>query len=520
MDQNFIENELIILSKQTLDLFLEQSNPTDLISLYTFYYYTAKWQKTNQPKCTTEYAAAGLKRSVDWVRSNKKILIDLGLIEDIKYRNPLGQLHYYIKLNYIFKKSTVEKVITSLPSNREGGSTQGEDSQRGNASSVGINASSVGINASSAVSKDTDTDPKNGSDKISFGKESKQLPENKDNTPSEKKEFKLDMPSAAPAPKSMQTQAQIPSQQQPKPKKTKEKQPELPENKFISYWNAHATGEMAVHKRRDTDTYSDAVKMFEALEKGVFAKINRTKIDWQKESGFGININDVLNRKWTEEEIYKAIDNYVYDNTFGSFAHSTNGKPKSCREWLLNSKSGHSWALVNFTHDPKPAEPRIPKPLDPAVLTHYRKAFCGGDLNPVEEAYLVAGVNFIIGKRDKFHESSGKYFTPSMIQDMEFFKLNILWLTEKFFDRGNFELTMLKAPGMWDRYAIWLKTTHKINLEVSPLAIERLRQDYEKRVEVAAKREKENEQVEAEEKVWRESRAKSTGNKFQMVGVA
>ena len=48
MEQNFIENELVILSKQTLDLFLSQENCSDLISVYTFYYYTAKWQKTNQ----------------------------------------------------------------------------------------------------------------------------------------------------------------------------------------------------------------------------------------------------------------------------------------------------------------------------------------------------------------------------------------------------------------------------------------------------------------------------------------
>ena len=41
MENNFIENELIILSKQTIDLFLKQDNSADLISLYTFYYYTA-----------------------------------------------------------------------------------------------------------------------------------------------------------------------------------------------------------------------------------------------------------------------------------------------------------------------------------------------------------------------------------------------------------------------------------------------------------------------------------------------
>ena len=49
MQQNFIENQLVILTKQTLDVFLRQENAAELIALYTFYYYTAKWQQTNQP---------------------------------------------------------------------------------------------------------------------------------------------------------------------------------------------------------------------------------------------------------------------------------------------------------------------------------------------------------------------------------------------------------------------------------------------------------------------------------------
>lgn len=52
-NQNFIENSLVILTKQTLDIFLKQNNGADLIALYTFYYYTAKWQEANQIKCTT-----------------------------------------------------------------------------------------------------------------------------------------------------------------------------------------------------------------------------------------------------------------------------------------------------------------------------------------------------------------------------------------------------------------------------------------------------------------------------------
>ena len=107
-DQNFIENNLVILSKQTLDLFLKQKNPSELISLYTFLYYTAKWQKTNQPRCTVEYIAKGLHWGTCKVRRVKKQLRELGLIEDIFKKDEHGKItKWYVKLNYIWKQETL-----------------------------------------------------------------------------------------------------------------------------------------------------------------------------------------------------------------------------------------------------------------------------------------------------------------------------------------------------------------------------------------------------------------------------
>lgn len=83
MEHNFIENQLVILTKQTLDIFLKQDNPSELISLYTFYYYTTKRQETKQPKCTTSYVANGLHWSENKVKKVKKQLFELGLLEDI-----------------------------------------------------------------------------------------------------------------------------------------------------------------------------------------------------------------------------------------------------------------------------------------------------------------------------------------------------------------------------------------------------------------------------------------------------
>ena len=84
MEHNFIENEFIILTKETLDVLLQQDNSSDLIAFYTFYYYTTKRQDTNQPKYTTSYIANSLHWSENKVRKVKKQLIEIGLIDDIQ----------------------------------------------------------------------------------------------------------------------------------------------------------------------------------------------------------------------------------------------------------------------------------------------------------------------------------------------------------------------------------------------------------------------------------------------------
>ena len=82
---NSIENSLVILTKQTLDIFLRQKNPSELIALYTFYYYTAKWQQTNQIKCTSHYVTKGLHWCRNKVIKVKKQLLEMGLIQDVRW---------------------------------------------------------------------------------------------------------------------------------------------------------------------------------------------------------------------------------------------------------------------------------------------------------------------------------------------------------------------------------------------------------------------------------------------------
>ena len=107
-----IQQEPIVISKATSDIILNrdpkkgivQKYPADLMALYWFYYYTAKWQETNQPKATTSYASIALKWSQDRVRRTKKQLIELKLIEDIvtKDKNTNKIIGHYINVKFIW----------------------------------------------------------------------------------------------------------------------------------------------------------------------------------------------------------------------------------------------------------------------------------------------------------------------------------------------------------------------------------------------------------------------------------
>lgn len=102
--------EPIVLSKHLLDTLLKEENPTDLISLYCFYYYTAKWQQTNRPKATDQYCMNGLKIGWDRFSRAKKQLIQLKLIEIIKIQNNKNQVSgWFIQVNFIWKKETINQ---------------------------------------------------------------------------------------------------------------------------------------------------------------------------------------------------------------------------------------------------------------------------------------------------------------------------------------------------------------------------------------------------------------------------
>ena len=111
-----VNDEPIVLSKPLLDLLLQQDNYSQLIALYTFYYYTAKWQQTNQPKATTSYTAKALRWHGRKVQAVKQQLMELKLIENITTRNEKNRITgHYVKVNFIWSRDTVNSTPQVLP---------------------------------------------------------------------------------------------------------------------------------------------------------------------------------------------------------------------------------------------------------------------------------------------------------------------------------------------------------------------------------------------------------------------
>lgn len=151
------EQEPIVLSKAVLNLFLKNENekPGDLISLYAFYYYTAKWQKTNQPYATIGYVSKGLKIGEHKVRRIKKELIKLGLIEDLQTTDASGKITgHYVLVKFIWRAETVKQLNhpsennkggekTTLPENHSVGNGKGNALSFNNKNALSFNNKNI-----------------------------------------------------------------------------------------------------------------------------------------------------------------------------------------------------------------------------------------------------------------------------------------------------------------------------------------------------------------------------------------
>jgi hypothetical protein len=167
--------EPIVLSKAVMDLMLKQEKWPDLLALYTFYYYTAKWQGTNQPKATTSYAAKGVGWPVERVQATKTKLKELKLIEDIRHTGPDGKVKgWYILVKFIWGKEAIDKL--NHPSDFPGGGknhpveNQGTNALSSNTlNALSSNNKILGADAPVGVSQPTPSSPDEKENTFSIG---------------------------------------------------------------------------------------------------------------------------------------------------------------------------------------------------------------------------------------------------------------------------------------------------------------------------------------------------------------
>lgn len=99
-----MEEKRISLSKELIDIFLEQSDPIDVMGLYIFYRQTVLWQKTDQVRATDDFCMKGLKLGRVRFDRAKKVLKNLGLIRQVVKGRTINNFgKYYIKVNYIVR---------------------------------------------------------------------------------------------------------------------------------------------------------------------------------------------------------------------------------------------------------------------------------------------------------------------------------------------------------------------------------------------------------------------------------
>jgi hypothetical protein len=74
----------VAITRQTFTRILgsEKKNKGDMLALWMFYAYTARWQHVSQAKATTGYTAKGLAWTEERVRKAKRELVAMDLVQD------------------------------------------------------------------------------------------------------------------------------------------------------------------------------------------------------------------------------------------------------------------------------------------------------------------------------------------------------------------------------------------------------------------------------------------------------
>lgn len=138
----------MVISKSIGDMiFNKEQNAGDLFSLYCFYYFTAKWQHTNQAWALKEYCMKALDWGDERFSRTYKRLEELKLIETIIRRNEDGKMKRksrYVRVKFIWGRERLTDEIIHQRENPLLGKPSTGDSVTNALSTNSLNALSVG----------------------------------------------------------------------------------------------------------------------------------------------------------------------------------------------------------------------------------------------------------------------------------------------------------------------------------------------------------------------------------------
>lgn len=95
------------ITKVTYERLMREEDGMDLCSLWMFFAYTCRWQKTNQARASISYVCKGTHWGEAKVQRLKNRLVELGLIQNVQKRDEEGKVSgWYVKVLHLAKAAS------------------------------------------------------------------------------------------------------------------------------------------------------------------------------------------------------------------------------------------------------------------------------------------------------------------------------------------------------------------------------------------------------------------------------
>lgn len=243
------------------------------------------------------------------------------------------------------------------------------------------------------------------------------------------------------------------------------------QSKFVEYWNmlADQNPNLTKHKKIESNVYQKSKLLIKQLRRGLFHKKNIVDKEFLKKNKIP---EKLLSKKWTDEEIYKGLDNLSKYFISGNFPGANSNGRGEIRKGkldvlLFNPNTCSSIFIWVFFREPVPSG-GYTKDLHPIFSDQYKKLF--NNLNENDNNKVIRAVNSIVKRHKEIIKKLGKYmshgsFSSYVGSDRDrqpFITRHIEWLSQK--DKLN--ISMLFPDGSyWNYFIDWFKEYYGYNLD-------------------------------------------------------